>query len=416
MKRLPESALLLMVFGLLGANEQKADDRTEPGDKQSIAADKAFDPIDLQSEANQKLSSDFHGYPGNNLDPLPKGRQTLGEVEFEIGEKFIQLASKRAPDFPEKVEGIKVGRRAEKLHFLHSTGWGKPGVEDGTEIGSFVIHYKDANSVVVPIEYGRDVRDWWSYSDTAQPTRAKVVWTGVNDASKDFRGQRVTIRIFKSAWENPHPEQEISTIDYTSRNETISAPFLIAISTESSVDEGATAETLKRLGALLEYGDVGKVNLVSLSGPGPREGLNRGTDSVVCQLSDLRHLEKLYLNSSSVSDAGLECLSKLPRLRWLSLNITRTTDAGLAHLKDIETLERLRLHRTRITDAGLKHLTGLSKLEVLDLSETLVGDAGLEHLSQLTLLKKLDLRDTHVTDEGVEELKKKLSSDVRILH
>ncbi|MEW4563650.1 hypothetical protein AB1K70_14045 [Bremerella sp. JC770] len=379
------------------------------------AQEKVYRPIDLQPYANQKLSQDFHGYPGNNLKPLPRGPQIMADAPLLIGDSFLQLASKRAPDFPEKIEGIEVGTRGDKLHILHGTGWGSPGVADGTPIGAYVVHYKDGTEETIPIHYGRDVRDWWALGDKDPATKAKTAWTGLNDASRDFRGMEVDLRLFLLTWENPFADKEIASLTFISHNDTISAPFLIAVSAETTIDENAIRKKLEKFGAFIETSNDERITKVSLSGPGLIQGVTRGTDEVVCLAADLPHLEILYLNSSSVTDDGLSCLTRASKLRWLSLNLTGVTDAGLAHLKSISGLERLRLYRTRITDDGLKHLTGLSQLEVLDLSETDITDQGLEHLSSLARLKKLDLRGTKVSDAGAAKLQEKLSPELEIV-
>lgn len=412
MKSVSNIVLALTALYLLAAARADTAGGMEPTDEST------FVTIELQSHANQKLSADFHGYPGNNLKELARGRQTASGVEFEIGEKYIQLASKRAPDWPEQVEGIKVGREVQKLHFLHATGWGYPHVKDGTPIGSFVVHFNDGSSEVIPIEYGRDVRDWWALGDKQPVTRGEIAWNGVNEASQDFRGERIQLRLFKTTWENPHAGKEVTTIDYTSRNETVAAPFLIAITAERATDKmtpGKALKQLKELGAYLEFGDRGRVTQISLSGPGPRQGVNRGTDEAACLLAHLPSLEKVDINNSSVTDEGVKCLKKLPNLRSLSLNLARVSDAGLAHLQNAKSLETLHLHQTKITDAGLRHLEGLGNLKVLDVSGTRVSDEGLRHLEELSSLEKLDLRNTQVTKAGAERLKQKLPN-ARILH
>ena len=200
---------------------------------QESKGESKFQTIDLQPFANQALDDDFHGYVGNNLKPLPRGRQKFKDVEFVIGGKFIQLAGKRAPDFPEKVAGIPVKRKLTRMHFLHATGWGSPGTTpDGTQIGSFEIHYDDQTSETVPIEYGRDLRDWWDFDNAAPATRAAVVWKDTNDASSNFRDGAIGIRLFQMSWTNPHPEKTVTAFDYVSNNETICAPFLVAATTD----------------------------------------------------------------------------------------------------------------------------------------------------------------------------------------
>ena len=66
------------------------------------------------------------------------------------------------------------------------------------------------------------------------------------------------------------------------------------------------------------------------------------------------------------------------------------------------------LNSTKVTDAGLEHLKGLTSLQRLYLDRTNVTDAGLEHLKGLTSLQMLYLSGSHVTDEGVKKLQKAL--------
>src|SRR3984957_7095484 len=76
-------------------------------------------PIDLGPHVNQKLNERFHNYlPGNDLAALPTGKQTFAGIKFTVGKGVVQLGAGK----PDKVEGIKVGVKAEKLQFLHACG------------------------------------------------------------------------------------------------------------------------------------------------------------------------------------------------------------------------------------------------------------------------------------------------------
>src|SRR5262249_34261894 len=119
-------------------------------------ADLRFSFIDLQPKANQKLADDLHDTTGNNLAKVPMGEQTLEGVKFKIGEKMIHLKGAHALGAPEKVEGIKLGAKFDRLHILHATGYGD-GVADGTEIGAYVVHYADNTTERIPIVYGEDL-------------------------------------------------------------------------------------------------------------------------------------------------------------------------------------------------------------------------------------------------------------------
>src|SRR5262245_19800238 len=118
------------------------------------------------------------------------------------------------------------------MHFLHATGWGSPNVADGTPVGSFEIRYDDKSSATIPLEYGRDLRDWWDFDDASPVTRAEAVWKDTNEASTAYRAGGVGIRLYQLSWTNPHPEKTVAAFDYVSTNNTICAPFLVAVSTD----------------------------------------------------------------------------------------------------------------------------------------------------------------------------------------
>jgi hypothetical protein len=186
--------------------------------------------VDIQPQGNHKLAEDQGNFEGNNLAKVPKGEQEMADSRFKIGEQLIHLKGESEPELPQKVEGIKVDAKGDKLHILHATGHGEGGgtQDDGTEIGSYVVHYSDKTEERIPIVYGEDVRDWWDWPDRPDVTRGKVAWTGSNAASE--QNQR-KIRLFSMVWKNPHPDKTIASIDYESEN-TKCDPFLVAVSLE----------------------------------------------------------------------------------------------------------------------------------------------------------------------------------------
>jgi outer membrane protein assembly factor BamB len=182
--------------------------------------------LDLQSKANQKLRDDV-SVPENNLAALPQGEQTLAGVRWNIGKSLILLSGKETADRPAKVEGIKVGMVCAKLHFLHATHFQAP---NDTVVGNYTVNYQDKSQEQIAIVYGKDVSDWWFQEGAAVPSGAKVAWTGANDAARKTSGSR--IRLFRSTWNNPHPERTIASIDFTATNNAKAAPFCVAITAE----------------------------------------------------------------------------------------------------------------------------------------------------------------------------------------
>ncbi|HEX4150501.1 MAG TPA: hypothetical protein VHY20_15995, partial [Pirellulales bacterium] len=79
------------------------------------------------------------------------------------------------------------------------------------------------------------------------------------------------------------------------------------------------------------------------------------------------------------------------------------TDAGLGYLCQLP-LERLHVEGSRITDAGLQQLQRCQGLLILAIDRTAITDAGLERIAILPALRWLGLRDTRITERSVETL------------
>jgi RNA polymerase sigma factor (sigma-70 family) len=174
--------------------------------------------IDLEPHVNQKLNERFHNYhEGNDLAALPTGRQSFAGIAFTVGGGVVQLGGEK----PAKVEGIKVGAKVMKLHFLHACGF-SGSIPRNTPIGKYVVHCDDKSTEEIEIIYGRDVVDWWVQPGVSDPTRSKVAWEGQNPFS--------AIKLFLTTWENPNPVKRIVALDYVATGGT---PFCVAISAEN---------------------------------------------------------------------------------------------------------------------------------------------------------------------------------------
>jgi hypothetical protein len=182
-------------------------------------------PLDLSRQTNMDIVT-FDTPGGGSLTELPLGDNTLDGVKFHVGPKVIQIASSAARNRPEKVEGIAVDRKIVRFYVLHAsqTSW----VPGGTRVGEYRLHYEDGSSATFPIVYGEDLRDWWCGEDHFPATRAKVVWTGNNIRAAQARN---TLRLCMRAWENPHPDKKVTSLDYVSTS-TRCAPFCVAITVE----------------------------------------------------------------------------------------------------------------------------------------------------------------------------------------
>jgi len=156
--------------------------------------------------------------------------QTLAEVQFDV-RGLIQLAgtelrARLGDRYPASVAGIPIHRKFARLHVLHGTGWWVDGA--ARRIGAYTLHYSDGRQLEVPILYRQDVQDYWHYRERWDVSQATVAWTGSNPAVRANNGD---LRLCKRTWDNPRPEVEVESIDFTS-TVTLCAPFLIALTVE----------------------------------------------------------------------------------------------------------------------------------------------------------------------------------------
>jgi hypothetical protein len=223
MRRFVLAAGLCSILGV--ALAWAADDKQ--ADKKD--SDKKWTFVDLQPKANQKLTETMSpNRADNDLAGLKAGEQTLEGVKFKIGAKLIILGSTQLPKLPKKVEGIAVDRKFAKLHLLHATQWYDN--DEDAIIGEYVVTWEDDSSVTIPVVYGKDIRDWWYYEDTPEPTRGKVAWKGENEAAKALNAK---VRLYLTTWENPKPEKKVKTIDMVATKEgTAAALFCVAMTAE----------------------------------------------------------------------------------------------------------------------------------------------------------------------------------------
>jgi hypothetical protein len=151
------------------------------------------------------------------------------EVAFDIRGR-VQLKGRKLPmPFPPRVDGIKVNQQCGRLHFLCGTVRGA-NTTDGTEIGSFEIHYADGQSKRIQIRYGEPVQDWL-FDPTVQKGDAQVAWTGSIGSLRASQVGGKLLRLYCLTWENPSPEVPIAKLDFVSALAD-AAPFLIAITLE----------------------------------------------------------------------------------------------------------------------------------------------------------------------------------------
>ncbi len=201
-----------------------------PCDNAEVLPQGRVAPLDLEKKFNWRSvdvsDGDFHG---NGIAELPKGEPTLGGVKFRTSDKMLQLGCTDQAA-PAAISGIPVNRKIARLYFLLAAQYAHPSrVSEGDKVGAYKMHYRDGSDESMPLMFGQHLRDWWIFDEGKPITRGRVVWTGANPASER---QSRSIRLYMATWENPHPEREVTHLDFVGIPDGRVAPFCFAISAE----------------------------------------------------------------------------------------------------------------------------------------------------------------------------------------
>jgi Leucine-rich repeat (LRR) protein len=130
------------------------------------------------------------------------------------------------------------------------------------------------------------------------------------------------------------------------------------------------------------------------------------TDSDMPLLAHMPGLTRLDLSLTRISDPGLRALRAAPSISDLNLSFAEQIgDDGVSALRDWKHLRRLNLRGTKITDNALETIAGLKSLESLDVGSAQLTDAGPEHLTPLANLHRLSLGGNKLTAAGLQFLR-----------
>lgn len=199
-------------------------------DKEVKDSAKRPTPISLKKHVNNSLDGDVHESKAekgkNHLQNLPKGRQELGGVPFDV-DGIVQLHGRpllfQGKDYPKAVTGIPVGRKAGEIHLLHGTGWRDP---HGVPVAKLVLHYEDGSTQEFKLIYGEHVLDWWEIRpEKPRDPQTVIAWHGENPVAKDAK---VKLRIMRTTLTNPRPDAVIKAVDYLATG-LQTAPFLLGL-------------------------------------------------------------------------------------------------------------------------------------------------------------------------------------------
>ena len=156
------------------------------------------------------------------------GRQTFDGLPFQINGQVVLFGQtfliNEGRNYPESVEGIRVGRKFDELHLIHYCDWLDA---EGRPLARFRLNYADGSKYEFAILYGAHVRDWYQqlteeHEQMSDPD-TKIIWrsNGPNSPINCFR-------LFKSVIRNPYPQKKVKTLDIISTRSSSSYALMAA--------------------------------------------------------------------------------------------------------------------------------------------------------------------------------------------
>jgi Leucine-rich repeat (LRR) protein len=127
------------------------------------------------------------------------------------------------------------------------------------------------------------------------------------------------------------------------------------------------------------------------------------TDETLKKLSGFKKLTSLSLGDTKVTAAGLEAVTGLP-IRRLSMESSELTEDAFKAFGKMTALEELGLNYTKMKCQWLKHIAKLPKLKELNVTRTDFDDTSVQYVTSLPSLTQLVLNETKLGDKGFKEL------------
>ncbi|WP_237724750.1 beta-N-acetylhexosaminidase [Deinococcus alpinitundrae] len=178
--------------------------------------------VDLSKLVTRPLSDPdekgwIHKGPAIDLSKLPTGTVKIGAYRFAIGGAVMLKGSRgAASDLPTQAT-VELNQKADRLAFLHTTGWTTPKTRD--TVGRYEIVYADGSKVVQPLDYGRHIRAWTELTPSSMVQAPG--WRG-----KTADGLDVNLGVLD--WVNPKPGQVIKSVTLISEGKEAN-PALIGL-------------------------------------------------------------------------------------------------------------------------------------------------------------------------------------------
>lgn len=204
--------------------------KVDPGDLAAVKPEPYGDKwllVDISKHVNRSLVDEgkmenakaFLGSVGtgdNDLNELPVGTREFVGVPFKVLDPkssrascMITKTTGRPWLGPLEFGGIPVREKVKKVHWLYGSGW----APFDLPVAYITYVYSDGSREQENVICGRNVMNWWGRAQEYENEKLKLAWGGSTPAAaRNF----TTVGLYHYAWENPHPEKTLESIDITS--------------------------------------------------------------------------------------------------------------------------------------------------------------------------------------------------------
>ena len=208
-----------------------------------------FSKIDITSFSNGRFSNtDEHpGWTGiyqNDLRFIPKGDVCFNGIPFSINNDNADGAAHSLimvgddinhTGFPREIRGVKIGRKADVICFLHSHVEGN--AQSNGYYGKYILTYENGLQEEIPLLYHKNMGEWWKIVEIED---ASIGWSG-----KNLKGVEVGQHLYQYYPECP--DMEIKTLDFICESKTVLSLSALTIISNPPDEKEVDGQLVKQL-------------------------------------------------------------------------------------------------------------------------------------------------------------------------
>lgn len=204
-----------------------------------------YTPLDISHQTNQyRTDQGWFGDKQFTFADLPAGKQNFAGVSYNIYNfttspvpTVIMLGGGGIPgNLADHVTGIPVGRKADALFFLQAAKIEPPMSPDDIknhrqfEMADYIVHYADGQTAKIPVYSQINVENYKQDAKVAPIAipGAQVAW------ARPYPGTDQVAVAYSMQWNNPRPDQTITSIDLQYGPDRRGVLSLLAVTAASS--------------------------------------------------------------------------------------------------------------------------------------------------------------------------------------